>query len=57
MENLSDVHDYCCRMQRKKGQFTSSKPNNDDSASAVTSSGSNGSWSQDGNGSQHQEAV
>ncbi|BBG98657.1 ZIM-like 1 [Prunus dulcis] len=26
------------RMQRKKGQFTSSKPNNDDSASAVTSS-------------------
>ncbi|ONI14991.1 hypothetical protein PRUPE_3G019800 [Prunus persica] len=45
------------RMQRKKGQFTSSKPNNDDSASAVTSSGSNESWSQDGNGSQHQEAV
>lgn len=45
------------RMQRNKGQFTSSKSNNDDSASAVTSWGSNESWGPDGNGSQHQEIV
>ncbi|KAM3749726.1 hypothetical protein ACB098_05G208900 [Castanea mollissima] len=45
------------RMQRNKGQFTSSKSNNDDSASAVTSWGSDESWGPDGNGSQHQEIV
>ncbi|KAM1016519.1 hypothetical protein ACFX13_046941 [Malus domestica] len=45
------------RMQRKKGQFTSSKPNSDDSASAITSWGSNENWGQDGNGSIPQEAV
>lgn len=47
----------CCRMQRNKGQFTSSKCNNEDSTSAVRSWDSNDSWSQDGNGSQHQEIV
>ncbi|XP_031254546.1 GATA transcription factor 28-like isoform X2 [Pistacia vera] len=45
------------RMQRNKGQFTSSKSNNDDSASAVSSWGSNHSWGVDGNGSQNQETV
>ncbi|GLT80265.1 hypothetical protein SLA2020_517160 [Shorea laevis] len=44
-------------MQRNKGQFTSSKSNNDDSASAVTSWGSNESWGPDCNGSQHPEIV
>ncbi|KAH6773295.1 ZIM-LIKE 2 [Perilla frutescens var. hirtella] len=39
------------RMQRNKGQFTSSKPNHDDSASAVSSWDSNQSWGTDGNGS------
>ncbi|KAG8380258.1 hypothetical protein BUALT_Bualt07G0174500 [Buddleja alternifolia] len=43
------------RMQRNKGQFTSSKPNNDDSASAVSSWDSNQSWGTDGNGSQAQD--
>ncbi|CAK7323720.1 unnamed protein product [Dovyalis caffra] len=46
-----------CRMQRNKGQFTSSKSNHDDSASAATSWGSNESGASDSNGSQHQEAV
>ncbi|KAH8497623.1 hypothetical protein H0E87_020057 [Populus deltoides] len=45
------------RMQRNKGQFTSSKPNHDDSASAAASWGSNESGGSDSNGSQHQEAV
>ncbi|XP_048428377.1 GATA transcription factor 28 isoform X2 [Pyrus x bretschneideri] len=45
------------RMQRKKGQFTSSKPNSDDSASAITSWGSNENLDQDANGSIPQEAV
>ncbi|KAJ4826382.1 hypothetical protein Tsubulata_026122 [Turnera subulata] len=45
------------RMQRNKGQFTSSKTNHDDSASAATSWGSNESWGSDTNGSQHQDAV
>ncbi|KAA8541539.1 hypothetical protein F0562_022691 [Nyssa sinensis] len=45
------------RMQRNKGQFTSSKPNYDDSASAVTSWDSNQSWGLDGSGSQPQEIV
>ncbi|KAF3430964.1 hypothetical protein FNV43_RR25694 [Rhamnella rubrinervis] len=45
------------RMQRNKGQFTSSKCNNEDSASAVRSWDSNDSWGQDGNGSQLQEIV
>ncbi|KAK2969946.1 hypothetical protein RJ640_008286 [Escallonia rubra] len=45
------------RMQRNKGQFTSSKPNHDDSTSAVTSWDSNQSYGLDGSGSQHQERV
>ncbi|CAL5439314.1 unnamed protein product [Camellia sinensis] len=45
------------RMQRNKGQFTSSKPNHDDCASAVTSWDSNQSWGLDGSGSQQQEIV
>ncbi|KAL5823575.1 hypothetical protein ACOSQ4_021475 [Xanthoceras sorbifolium] len=45
------------RMQRNKGQFTSSKSNNEDSASAVSSWGSNQSWGVDGNGSQIPEIV
>lgn len=45
------------RMQRNKGQFTSSKPNQDDSASAITSWDSNQSWGVDSNGSQHQEIA
>uniref|UniRef100_A0A5B7BQ30 Putative GATA transcription factor 28 n=1 Tax=Davidia involucrata TaxID=16924 RepID=A0A5B7BQ30_DAVIN len=45
------------RMQRNKGQFTSSKPNHDDSASGVTSWDSNQSWGLDGSGSQLQEIV
>ncbi|KAK3219098.1 hypothetical protein Dsin_013068 [Dipteronia sinensis] len=45
------------RMQRNKGQFTSSKSNNEDSASAVSSWGSNQSWGADGNGPQIQETV
>lgn len=45
------------RMQRNKGQFTSAKSNNDDSASAVSSWGSNQSWAGDANGSQNQEIV
>lgn len=43
------------RMQRNKGQFTSSKPNHDDSASAVSSWDSNQSWGTDGNGSHVQD--
>ncbi|KAI3455727.1 hypothetical protein Pfo_012390 [Paulownia fortunei] len=43
------------RMQRNKGQFTSSKPTHDDSASAVSSWDSNQSWGTDGNGSQVQD--
>lgn len=45
------------RMQRNKGQFTSSKPVHEDSASAATSWDSNQSWRSDGNGSQHQETA
>ncbi|KAL7162871.1 hypothetical protein ACSBR2_043194 [Camellia fascicularis] len=45
------------RMQRNKGQFTSSKPNHDDCASAVTSWDSNQSWGLDGSGSQQQEIA
>ncbi|XP_057967698.1 GATA transcription factor 28-like [Malania oleifera] len=45
------------RMQRNKGQFTSSKSCNDDSASPVTGWDSSQSWVLDGNGSQHQEIV
>lgn len=43
------------RMQRHKGQFTSSKQFQDDSASAVTSWDSNQSWGADGSGSQEQD--
>ncbi|KAI3521257.1 hypothetical protein L1887_10718 [Cichorium endivia] len=45
------------RMQRNKGQFTSSKPIHEDSASAATSWDSNQGWNSDGSGSQHQETV
>ncbi|KAL6996127.1 hypothetical protein U1Q18_006266 [Sarracenia purpurea var. burkii] len=45
------------RMQRNKGQFTSSKSNHDDSVSAVTSWDSNQSWGLDGNGPQQQEIT
>lgn len=45
------------RMHRNKGQFTSSKPNADDSASAASNWGSNQSWGADVNGSQNQEIV
>ncbi|KAL9274772.1 GATA transcription factor 28-like protein [Drosera capensis] len=44
------------RMQRHKGQFTSSKFNNDDSSSTTTSWESNPSWVTDGNVSQQQES-
>ncbi|KAL2462423.1 GATA transcription factor 28 [Forsythia ovata] len=43
------------RMQRNKGQFTSSKPGHEDSTSAVSSWESNQSWGADGNASQIQE--
>ncbi|XP_076955143.1 GATA transcription factor 28-like [Bidens hawaiensis] len=42
------------RMQRHKGQFTSSKPTHED---ASTSWDSNQSWHSDGSGNQHQETV
>jgi len=45
------------RMQRNKGQFTSSKPIHDESASAVTSWDSNQTWASDGSGSQQQDIV
>ncbi|KAK9232643.1 hypothetical protein WN943_022891 [Citrus x changshan-huyou] len=49
---------YCTqKMQRNKGQFTSAKSNNEDSASAVSSWGSNQSWAGDVNGSQNQDIV
>ncbi|KAH9716183.1 GATA transcription factor 28 [Citrus sinensis] len=44
-------------MQRNKGQFTSAKSNNEDSASAISSWGSNQSWAGDVNGSQNQDIV
>ncbi|XP_050947365.1 GATA transcription factor 24-like isoform X4 [Cucumis melo] len=45
------------RMQRNKGQFTSSKPSHEDSSLAMASWESNESWSSDGNGSQQQEIL
>ncbi|KAL8458854.1 hypothetical protein ACS0TY_035549 [Phlomoides rotata] len=45
------------RMQRNKGQFTSSKPTQDDSASAVSSWDSNQSWAADANGSLVQDTL
>lgn len=45
------------RMQRNKGQFSSSKPNNDESSSAVTTWESNQSWGPESNGSPHQEIL
>ncbi|KAK0596295.1 hypothetical protein LWI29_014455 [Acer saccharum] len=42
-------------MQRNKGQFTSSKSNNEDSTSIVSSWGLDQSWGADGNGPQIQE--
>ncbi|XP_010550818.1 PREDICTED: GATA transcription factor 28 [Tarenaya hassleriana] len=43
------------RMQRNKGQFTSAKSSNDDSASAGSSWGSNHTWGAEGSDSQTQE--
>lgn len=45
------------RMQRNKGQFTSSKPIHEDSSLAIASWEPNESWSSDGNGSQQQEIL
>ncbi|KAL9254140.1 GATA transcription factor 28-like protein [Drosera capensis] len=45
------------KMQRHKGQFTSSKFNNDDSSSTTTSWESNPSWVTDGSVSQQQESC
>ncbi|GMH03864.1 hypothetical protein Nepgr_005703 [Nepenthes gracilis] len=45
------------RMQRNKGQFTSSKPNHDDTPSAATGWDSNPSWGTDGNVAQLQEVC
>ncbi|KAL9247223.1 hypothetical protein vseg_020676 [Gypsophila vaccaria] len=45
------------RMQRNKGQFTSSKPGHDDSSSAVTSWESNQSWGPDGSVAPPQEVC
>uniref|UniRef100_A0A7N0TYZ6 Uncharacterized protein n=1 Tax=Kalanchoe fedtschenkoi TaxID=63787 RepID=A0A7N0TYZ6_KALFE len=45
------------RMNRNKGQFTSSKPNTDDSGSGVTSWGSSQNWASDGSGSQQAAAC
>ncbi|KAF8021699.1 hypothetical protein BT93_G1985 [Corymbia citriodora subsp. variegata] len=45
------------RMQRNKGQFSSSKSNNDESSSAVTTWESNQSWGPESNGSQHPEIL
>ncbi|XP_052735915.1 GATA transcription factor 28 isoform X1 [Vigna angularis] len=45
------------RMQRNKGQFTSSKSNHDESASAATNWGPNENWSAENNGSQQQDIV
>ena len=48
---------YSYRMQRNKGQFTSSKPIHEDSSLAMASWEQNESWSSDGNGSQQQEIL
>ncbi|KAF8400225.1 hypothetical protein HHK36_013522 [Tetracentron sinense] len=45
------------RMQRNKGQFTSSKSHHDDSVMAITNFDSNQQWGSDCNGSQHQETA
>ncbi|XP_030470906.1 GATA transcription factor 28 isoform X2 [Syzygium oleosum] len=45
------------RMQRNKGQFSSSKSNNDESSLAVTTWESNQSWEPESNGSQHQKIL
>ncbi|CAH2050575.1 unnamed protein product [Thlaspi arvense] len=45
------------RMQRNKGQFTSSKPNSDDPVSASITWDSTQSWALDGSGTQQQEIV
>ncbi|GAB4849952.1 GATA transcription factor 24 [Ancistrocladus abbreviatus] len=49
--------DVALRMQRNKGQFTSSKPISDDPSSMATSWDPNQSWSTDGNVSQQQEVC
>ncbi|KAF7814663.1 GATA transcription factor 28 isoform X1 [Senna tora] len=45
------------RMQRNKGQFTSSKSNHDESASAATNWETNENWTSDNTGSQQQDIV
>ncbi|XP_028776848.1 GATA transcription factor 28 [Neltuma alba] len=45
------------RMQRNKGQFTSSKSNPDESAPAATNLGTNENWTSDNIGSQQQDVV
>ncbi|KAJ7962681.1 GATA transcription factor [Quillaja saponaria] len=45
------------RMQRNKGQFTSSKSNHDDSATADTNWGASESWASDSNGAQQQDII
>lgn len=45
------------RMQRNKGQFTSSKSNHDESSSAATSWDSNQNWGADGSLPPHQEVC
>jgi len=44
-------------MQRNKGQFTSSKSNNDESASNATNWGMDENWTADNSGSQQQDIV
>ncbi|KAJ4962772.1 hypothetical protein NE237_022711 [Protea cynaroides] len=45
------------RMQRNKGQFTSSKTNRDDSSSSITNWDGNQQWGLDGNGPQQATAC
>ncbi|XP_057454038.1 GATA transcription factor 28 [Lotus japonicus] len=45
------------RMQRNKGQFTSTKSNHDESTSNATNWGTNENWTGDNNGSQQQDIV
>lgn len=49
---------FCaCRMQRKKGQFTSAKSSNEDSASNGSDWGSGQSWALEGTETQKPEAL
>lgn len=46
-----------CRMQRKKGQFTSAKSSNDDSGSTGSDWGSSQSWAVEGTETQKPEVL